>query len=192
MFLRRLNLDCDADRGIASALFLSNPSYELENYGRLPTADMAEPLWRRFPDECAPEHRLTFAAFEHDQAVGLAQIALHAPTRDCAALLLLLVHQSKQHQHIGCEIVERLSVQARRWSGISSWYISVVESNSRALAFWRHCGFRTKTQGLACEGFASHLTLMTRAIKTRPVCQHSRAPENGEQVRAQHLFARLP
>lgn len=191
MFLRRLNLDSDADRGIASELFLSNPSYELENYGRLPTADMADPLWRRFPDECPPEHRLTFAAFEHDQAIGLAQVALHAPSRDSAALLLLLVPQQFQQKHIGCEIVERLSKQARRWEDISNWYITVVESNDRALAFWRHCGFRTKTQGLVCEGFADRVTLMTRPIKARPACQHSRAPENASQITARHLFARI-
>jgi len=191
MFLRRLNLDSDADRSIASELFLSNPGYELENYGRLPTSDMAEPLWRRFPPECAPEDRLSFAAFEHDQPIGLAQVALHLPTRDSAALMLLLVPQQFRQKHIGCEIVERLSRQARRWDDISSWYITVVESNSRALAFWRHCGFRTKTQGLACEGFADRVTLMTRPIKARPACQHSRAPEDASQVAARRLMARI-
>ncbi len=191
MFLRRLNLDVDADRGIASGLFLSDPSYELENYGRLPTSDMTDPLSRRFPQECAPEHRLTFAAFEHDKAIGLAQVALHAPSRDSAALMLLLVPRQFQHKHIGCEIVERLSRQARRWEDISNWYITVVESNTRALAFWRHCGFRTKTQGLACEGFAGRVTLMTRPVKARPTCQHSRAPENASQITALQLFARI-
>jgi GNAT superfamily N-acetyltransferase len=191
MFLRRLNLDLDADRSVASEIFLSNPSYELENYGRLPTHDMVEPLWRRFPEGCSPEHRLTFAAYERDQPRGLAQIALHTPTPDCAALLLLVVPQQFQQRHVGCEIVERLSKQARRWSDISSWYVTVVESNTGALAFWRHCGFRTKAQGVACNGFADRLTLMTRLIKARPSCQHSRAPENESEVTARQLFARL-
>lgn len=192
MFLRRLNPDSDADRGIASELFLSNPDYELQHFGRLPSHDMAEPLWQRFPEECAPEHRLTLMAFDHDKAIGLVQIALHAPTPDCAALLLMMVSRPFQQQHIGCEIIERLSKQARRWPGISNWYVTVMDSNDRALAFWRHCGFRTRTQGLVCEGFAESVTLLTRPVKARPACQHSRAPESAGQFNSVKLFARLP
>lgn len=192
MFLRRLNLELATDRDVASALFLSNPDYELRNFGRLPSADTSEPLWNRFPQECEPQHRHTFAAFERDRPVGLVQIAMHVPTSDCAALLLLLVPTHLQHHHVGCEIVERLSKQARRWPGIANWYITVLESNTGALAFWRHCGFRTKTQGLVCEGFADRLTLMTRAIKARPACLHHRATENDQLVASRHLFARLP
>jgi hypothetical protein len=124
---------------------------------------MAEPLWQRFPEECTPEHRLTFVAFKN-----------------------------VQHQHIGCEIVERLSKQARRWPDISSWYVTVMDSNAHALAFWRHCGFRTKTQGLVCNGFAQTVTLLTRPVKARPACKHSRAPESASQLQGVKLFARLP
>jgi hypothetical protein len=148
-------------------------------------------LSQRFPEDCLLENRLTIAAFDRDQPVGLVQIALHAPQTDCAALLLLLVPTRLQQRHIGCEIVERLSRQARRWPGIARWYISVMESNAAGLVFWRHCGFRTKSHGLACEGLADKITLMTRPIKGRPACQHHRGVEDAQAVIAQHLFARL-
>jgi N-acetylglutamate synthase-like GNAT family acetyltransferase len=192
MFLRRLNPDAASDRQIAANLFLSTPDYELRNFGRLPSADTSEPLWMRFPPECEPEHRHTIAAFDRDRPVGLVQVGRQVPTSDCAALLLLLVPGPLQHQHVGCEIVERLSRQARRWPGISNWYVTVTESNTGALGFWRHCGFRTKTQGLVCEGVADRLTLMTRPIKGRPACLHPRATENDALVASRYLFARLP
>lgn len=191
MFLRRLNVGSDADREVASRLFLSNPNFELEHFGRLPTSDMAEPLWQRFPEQCAPEHRLLFAAFDHEEPIGLAQVALHLPTAEYAALTLLLVPQQLRKQHIGCQILERLSKQARRWSGISSWYISVAETNTSALAFWRHCGFRSINAGKAVPGFAHKLITLTRPIKARPMCQRHGAPEDAADVTAQHLFSRL-
>jgi len=191
MFLRRLNLDTATDRAVASELFLATPSYELDTYGRLPSADTAQALSQRFPEDCLPENRLTLAAFDHDQPIGLAQIALHAPERDSAALLLLLVPTHLQHRHIGCEIVERLSRQARRWDGISRWYISVMESNTGGLAFWRHCGFRTTSHALAWEGMNDRVSLMGRAIKARPACQHHRGTEDAQAVIARHLLARV-
>jgi RimJ/RimL family protein N-acetyltransferase len=144
----------------------------------------------RFPQECSQENRLTIAAFEHDEPVGLVQIALHLPTSDSAALLLL-VPKHLQQRHFGCEIVDRLSRQARRWPGISRWYISVVESNTAALAFWRHCGFRTTTQGLNCAGFGDRITLMDRTVKAKPACQHNGRTEDLNALNGRHMFARL-
>lgn len=191
MFLRRLNLDDARDHAIASALFLGAPEYELDAFGRLPSPDTAQPLEGRFPSACAPEHRVTFCAFDHDQAIGLAQIALHMPSANSAALLLLLVPAPLRKQHVGCEIVERLSRQARRWPGISNWYLSVTDTNIGGLAFWRHCGFRTVATGLTAPGISHRLLGMSRPIKARPACQHHGAQEDSAGVDARNLFARL-
>jgi len=191
MFLRRLNLDSAADHEIASEIFLRVPDYELDTFGRLPSVDMNQPIEGRFPQDCAAEHRLTIAAFDHEQPIGLAQIALHMPSPESAALLLLVVPAPLRKQHIGCEIVERLSRQARRWPGISNWYLSVSETNPGGLAFWRHCGFRTVHSGMTVPGFAHRLSSMTRTIKSRPACQHHGATEDQAAVNARQLFARL-
>lgn len=192
MFLRRLNLAERADEAVALRLYLGSPEYELDNFGALPSAATTEPLAVRFPPNCAPEHRLTLAAFDHQQPIGLVQVALHFPTADTASLLLLLVPSASRKQHVGCEIVERLSRQARRWPGIQQWYLSVADNNPAGLAFWRHCGFRTVATGLTAPGFAHHLTGMNRTIKARPACQHHRGVEDGEALSARNLFARLP
>lgn len=191
MFLRRLHLDDAADRQIASDLFLSSPGYEIDTFGRLPSADMAQPLEARFPPACAPEHRLTFAAFDHERPIGLAQIALHLPVADTAAWLLLLVPAPLRTQHIGCEIVERISRQARRWPGIANWYLSVGADNTAGLAFWRHCGFRTQATGVMAPGLAHPMSTMTRTVKARPACQHHGKPEDAASLNGRHLFARL-
>ncbi|WP_343624289.1 GNAT family N-acetyltransferase [Roseateles puraquae] len=191
MFLRRLNLEDPRDRQIAQELFLAAPEYEVDAFGRLPSNDMAQPLEGRFPSACAPEHRLTFAAFDHDRPLGLAQVALHMPSADAAALLLLLVPAPLRKQHVGCEIVERLSRQARRWPGISQWYLSVTDTNTGGLAFWRHCGFRTTATGLTAAGFTHTMHAMTRAVKQRPLCQRHGVPEDDAGVDARNLFARL-
>jgi len=191
MFLRRLNLELATDRAIANGLFLATPNYEFDTFGRLPSASSSVPLAARFPEECKHEDRLTIAAFEHEDPVGLIQVALHLPSSDCAALLLLVVPKHLQQRHLGCEIVNRLSRQARRWSGIARWHVSVVQSNTAALAFWRHCGFRTTTQDLNCAGFGDRLSVMTRAVKAKPACHHSGRTENLNAVIGQNIFARL-
>lgn len=191
MFLRRLRLDQASDRAIAERVFLAAPEYELDTFGRLPSGNMAQPLEERFPPSCAPEHRLTFVAFDHDVPIGLAQIALHLPYADHAALLLLLVPPAHRHHHVGCEMVERLSRQARRWPGIRTWYLSVTEANAAGQAFWRHCGFRTIRTGVMLEGLSHPVLTMVRPVKARPACQHHGPQEDAAGVTAQHLFARL-
>jgi ribosomal protein S18 acetylase RimI-like enzyme len=191
MFLRRLNLGTERDRAIASELLLASPRYELETFGRLPSAATVDELPWRFPADCAPQHRLLFAAFDREHAVGLAQIALHTPDAVSAAVLMLLVAPAWQKRHVGCEMVERLSRQARRWPGISSWYLGVLESNTGGQAFWRHCGFRTTCQGLAVQGLADKLNLMDRPIKARPACQHGHGSEDPSRVVTHLPIARL-
>lgn len=192
MFLRRLQLDHGPDRDIARRVFLAAPGYELDTFGRLPSTEMAQPLEERFPDACAPEHRLTFVAFDHDEPIGLAQIAQHLPYADSATLLLMLVPPARRQQHVGCEMLERLSRQARRWPGIRNWYLSVTETNAAGQAFWRHCGFHTVRTGVVLEGMAHRVLTMVRPVKARPACQHGGATEDGAGLAARHLFARLP
>lgn len=191
MFLRRLHADSAPDDAVARQVFLATPGYEIDTFGRLPSAEMAQPLWERFPAECAPGHRLTLAAFDHDTPIGLAQIALHLPDAHSAALLMLIVSPTARRQHAGCEIVERLSRQARRWPGIGSWYLNVAETNAAALSFWRHCGFRTVSTGLRVPGLPHALLAMTRPVKTRPLCQRHGEPEDATAADARHIFARL-
>lgn len=191
MFLRRLNLTQAADQALAQRVFLATPEYELDAFGRLPSGDTLQPLQSRFPDSCAPEHRLTFVAFNHEEPIGLAQVALHLPQADTAAITLLAVPSALRKQHIGCEMVERLSRQARRWPGIRTWVLSVTETNAPGQAFWRHCGFHTLRTSIALEGFAHRLITMSRPVKSRPACQHHGATESAADVTARHLFARL-
>ncbi|RTL41948.1 MAG: GNAT family N-acetyltransferase [Burkholderiales bacterium] len=191
MYLRRLRLTDPLDQQLADSLFFAAPDFEMDAFGRLPVGDMALPLADRFPAGCAPEHRLTFAAFEHDQPVGLAQVGLHLPTADSAALLMLLVPRRWRQQHLGCEMVSRLSKQARRWPGIQRWYLNVTESNSAGQAFWRHCGFRTTATGLS-TGHSHDLLAMERSVKARPHCERHGRPEDAATVGGRLIFARLP
>lgn len=191
MFLRRLNLTEAADRAIATGLFLACPGYELSTFGRLPSADTALPLEGRFPPFTVPEHRLTLAAFDRDQPVALVQIALHLPAADQAAVLLLLVPPDRRKHHVGCEVMERLSRQARRWPGIQHWYLTVMEDNTAGLAFWRHCGFRTLNVAAATASRPQRAVNMVRTIKGRPACQHAHAEEDGASFAARYLVAQL-
>lgn len=191
MFLRRLNLDAHDDRRVANDLFLSTPDYELNALGNFPSVTTEHSLRERFPPQCAPEHRLTFAAFDRANALGLIQIATHLPDEGSAAILLMLIRAEHRKKHLGCEIVSLLSRQARRWDGISRWHINVLENNIGALAFWRHCGFHTGTCGLAIPGFTHRLLSMTRKVKARSVCKSGAEPEDADNVTARNLYARF-
>jgi hypothetical protein len=191
MYLRRLDLTQASDLAVAAGLFLQTPAYAFDSFARLPTAAQAARISEAFPSETPPENRLSFAACRHDQAIALAQVALHHPSPDCAALLLLLVPPAQQREHVGCEFVERLSRQARRWPGITRWVLAVGDHNGAGLALWRHCGFRSMAMGLHLHGFAGGFIRMERPIKAKPACQHARERDDPDDLIAQNFFARL-
>lgn len=191
MFLRRLNLSLPADRAIASELFLACAGYEVQSFGRLPSAEDGAHLLERFPDSCPPEHRLSFAAYRRNEPLALIQVALHKPVAEAATVLLLLVRPDEQRQHTGCEIVERLSRQARSWPGIARWELSVLETNLAGLAFWRHCGFKSFEIGVTHPEFQAGMRWMRRPIKGRPVCQKPCQQDDDANVLAARLLSRL-
>ncbi len=191
MFLRRLNLSLPADRAIATELFLASAGYEVQSFGRLPSAEDGDQLHDRFPDACPAEDRLSFVAYRRNEPLALIQVALHRPVPDAATLLLLLVRPGEQRQHVGCEIVERLSRQARNWPGIARWELGVLETNLAGLAFWRHCGFKSFEIGVAHPEFKAGMRWMRRPIKGRPMCQKAGQQDDDANVFAGRLLSRL-
>lgn len=191
MFLRRLNLNVAADRAVASELFLACAGYEMQSFGRFPSAEDGDQLRERFPRACPAEHRLSFVACRRHEPLALVQVALHLPTNDAATVLLLLVHPKEQRQHTGCELMERLSRQARNWPGIARWELGVLDTNSTGLAFWRHCGFRSFELGVPQAELSADMRWMRRPIKGRPACQKACQQDDDAQVLAGRLLSRL-
>ena len=191
MFLRKLDLGKVADQSIAADVLLRSPGYMLSSYGMLPSVEACVDLARSFPPDCAEQDRLCFAAFIKDSPVALAQVGQHWPSRRQASILLLTVAESEHRGHLGCEVVERLSKQARRWEGIESWYLSVLDNSPAALNFWRHCGFHTVALDIEAPGMPGRMINMRRALKTRPVCQHGKIHDNPAQLRNLCIAARF-
>lgn len=192
MFLQRLDLTREVDRAIATRIFLQTPAYETATFHRLPTAETGDQLAERFPKACPMEERLSFVAKLHDLPLALVQVARHYPSAERALLMLVLVSQENQRHHFGCELMERLSMQARRWAGVTTWELCVLETNQAGIAFWRHCGFRRVGSGEASSAaFHGRLIRMERAIKGRPACQTGRIQDDADALLTNRLVARL-
>lgn len=191
MFLRRLDLQAAADQAIAAEVLLQSPGYMLSSYAMLPSAEACVQLAQSFPAECAPEDRLCFAAFDKDRPVALVQVGRRWPTSRKAAILLMSVPESQHRRHTGCEVVERLSKQARRWEGIDTWYLSVLDNNPAARGFWRHCGFHSVALDVQAPGMPDLMTNMQRAIKGRPACQHGKVQDTTNQLMGSRMAARF-
>nr|WP_316640648.1 GNAT family N-acetyltransferase [uncultured Roseateles sp.] len=192
MFFKRLSADKAEDLSLATKFMCASPGYKLQTFGRLPSDSEGRALLCGFPPECAPQDRLVFAAQEKSGAVlGLVQIARAHPLPHQAHIGLLLVCQGQRRRHLGCQMMEHLSRQARRWEGITHWQLSLLDSNSEGLHFWRHCGFHTVAQGCRSAELVDSGCIMERAVKTKPLCQSHRPPERSEELMARGLLAVL-
>jgi hypothetical protein len=172
MHVHRLNLQLNEDLAAARAVYLDVPAYALCAFGALRSAEVVDKaLTDAFPAECTPEQRLSFLGCNKDQPQVLAQVVVGFPTPDVLGLTLLLVRQGVQRRHLACEMLDRLSRQARRWPGIQRWRTFVLESNAAANAFFGHCGFMVATPPQVLRGFHEGARCLERPIKARPVCR---------------------
>lgn len=189
MHLKHLNLSQSADHDLAMRVILSAPAYCLDCFASLPTEELARGVLRARPHGVPAEHVQWLAALDHDQPIGLIQIATHVPSPDTAAILMLVMDSSRQRKHLGCEVVDRLSRQARQWPGIRRWYLSVLANNEVALKFWHHCGFEACAADIPLAGYAHAAHGFQRAIKGKPVCRGGRSPCHDVHLsHAQHLM----
>lgn len=193
VYFRRLCADKSDDVHLAAKFICACPGYKLQTFGKLPSVDdEGRNLLSGFPAECAPRDRLVFAAQAKSGAtLGLVQVARAHPQGHLAHIGLLLVSQDQRRQHLGCRMLEHLSRQARQWGGITHWQLSVLNSNSAGLEFWRHCGFHTVAQGCYSSELLDRGCVMERPIKTKPLCQSHRPPERNEELMANRLLAVL-
>lgn len=171
LHLRRLSKLRETDFGLISQLLFEAPEVTLGTYGRLPSRADVDAVFAEVPQGCSPENCLVFGVFHSDRPIGFVKVLRSWPTPDAAVIALLLIRRSHRRTHCGCDTVQRLSTRARHWPGISTWKLSVLESNPGALAFWRHCGFGEGKCGLMVPGLAGPVTNMERRVKARVECR---------------------
>lgn len=174
MYLRSLRRDSDADLQIAADIVRASARYAMSAYRRIPTADDGASIVCSVPADCRAEDCLVFGIFDKDRPLGVAKVLRACPSPNRATLALLLIAEDRQRRHCGCAAMEHLSKKARTWPGITHWQLFSQDSEPQALAFWRHCGFRTEQIGIKLSHFAGTHSLMERGLKTRPACASSK------------------
>ncbi len=191
MNLRRLKQHDAIDSASALEVLLLSADYRLQTFGHLPAAKDADTLFEGFPQACASDDRFVFAIQERDSTLGLLQVARHYPEPDVAYIGLLLLKPEQRKHHEGCKAVEHLAQKARTWSGIQRLQLSVLESNTGGIQFWRHCGFRTVAADCNEAGIAGNGRVMERALKAKPACKGGKVERDESAAYAQHLSAIL-
>jgi hypothetical protein len=189
MHLQRLDPGTDRDLELMGRLLAEAPDYLLKHFQRFSTADQARDIAQSLPPGCRAEDRRLFAAFERDQPLALVEVILHFPHASVATIGGLAVSRKERRDHVGCRVIEQLSKQARQWPGISTWSLTVAESNVEALQFWAHCGFGNAREGMPTRGLDERVLIMDRALKGRPYCRRSgQSPEPVVQQLARHCL----
>lgn len=167
MFLKRLDIGRASDRELAVGLFCEEADYALRNFGTLPSPQGALRALNAFADDTPPEDRLLFAACERDEALALVLVERHFPDRTLATIGLLLVRPGHRHKHIGTQVIDRLSRQAKSWDGIKTWQLSVVQSNTTGLYFWERCGFHVMRERVFIPGLIAPAAVLQRPVHWR-------------------------
>ena len=170
MHLKRLFAARSDDVDLVCSLLLDAPDYWLSTFGGFPSTTDAHSVLSEFPEACTAENQLIFGVCEKTDLVGLIRVLRSWPTPEVAVIELLLIRKSFRRRHFACRAIEQLSRQARSWTGISKWKISVLESNPGALEFWRHCGFQEGTRGLRVRGLTGPVTNLERRVKAHMDC----------------------
>ena len=154
MRLKLLGPQLDVDRQAIINLCFEMADYTLSHSGSLPTREDAEGLISNLPGLCSPENYMLFSVNEKHEIIGLMRVFRAWPTSEVAVIGLIYIISKYRRMNLGGLAVQHLRRLARSWSGITTFKLSVLDSNDTALHFWRSCGFKEISRGDRIPGFA--------------------------------------
>lgn len=143
----------------------SAPDYYLILQGRGPDPDEARREVTSVPDGFPIERKFLYLIHDGSDAVGCLDMLNGYPDSATTFLGLLLVSESFQGRGCGAEALRFSEQTARSW-GCRQIRIAVLESNRKALGFWKHCGF-TELQRRTSARYSSPLVILEKALAER-------------------------
>ena len=160
--LRQLDACDAADVAALQHILEAEPAYGVTVSGALPSSSAAQEMFEALPPAKSAADKFVFEIRSQAGAIGCVDFVRGYPEARTAFIGLLLLVETAQGQSHGPQVLRLLEAMATEW-GCSVMRIAVIETNTRALAFWRREGF-VELYRKASAGFTGAAIVMERAV----------------------------
>ncbi len=116
------------------------PAYSYLVKGRPPLPTDAGDVFNDLPTGLSVSDKLVAGFMYNDQMVGFADVCKGYPEVHIAYIGLLIFAEKYQGRGFGREALTHIHTLARSWN-CRTLRVAVIESNTRALTFWKKKGF---------------------------------------------------
>lgn len=159
---RSLNKDIPTDVAAVQQLLEAAPSYSLLVEGRLPKSGDALIAMQELPPGKTRNDKLFGSYWLDNVLVGCLDIVRGYPEQHIAFLGLLLFSEQYQGQGLGTQALSQAKDIARSWK-CTTMRLAVVETNKRAISFWKREGFK-ELYRKATKRYMGNLLIMEIAL----------------------------
>ena len=159
---RRLSAAAFADVRDLQSVLAAAPAYSLLVEGRPPAPTAADDLLAALPPDKSHVDKFVFGFYDVSGPIGCADVIRGYPTAEVAFIGLLAFAEPEQGKSHGVRALRQIEELAKSW-GCTALRISVIETNPRALGFWRREGF-TELYRKPAPHFTGQAIVMERAI----------------------------
>lgn len=160
--LRKMYADKKDDVASLQSILEAAPSYSLTVDGSLPSPSAAQEMFEALPPGRNFDDKFVFEIRSQAGVVGCVDVIRGYPESHVAFIGLILLIESAQGQSYGPAALRLLESIATDWK-CTAMRIAVIDTNKRALAFWRREGF-VELQRKESVGFTGMAIIMERAL----------------------------
>jgi GNAT superfamily N-acetyltransferase len=138
--LRPLHADNASDMADLQGVLEDAPAYSNLVKGRPPLPTDAEDIFNEFPPGLHAADKLVAGFMFNNQMVGVVDICKNYPDVHMAYIGLLLFAEKFQGHGFGSDALNHIRALVRSWN-CRTIRVAVIETNVRALTFWKNEGF---------------------------------------------------
>ncbi len=128
--------------GLVQKLFENSPTYFLYVSGEVAGLGEGEEAFRALPPDFPKENKHVLGIALQETFIGVVDCLIGYPSIEKAHVGLLLLDENYQAQGFGKRAYLEIEAYLKLFRSISTVRLSVVESNSEVLEFWRKMGFQ--------------------------------------------------
>lgn len=142
------------------SILLSAEDYTQTVFGRLPDLNDARKTFEAIPPGKGYEDKFVAGFSFGDDMIGCADIVRDFPVKGILYVGLLLIQKDYRGQGCGLSALQHIEILGREWK-CGKLRLAVIETNKRALNFWKREGFE-EIELKSAEGCAGKAIVMER------------------------------